>query len=104
MGLLAFVALRAGHATQRRRYLREPWRRRDLVVMIGSLSLIALAMFARRYGVEALVYAPLPKAMLPPFRVWSLGMVALLIIPAAITVVTSPQPPRIPAVGDETTP
>ena len=104
MGLLAFVALRAGHATQRRRYLREPWRRRDLVVMIGSLSLIALAMFARCYGVEALVYAPLPKAMLPPFRVWSLGMVALLIIPAVLTAAASPQPPRIPAVGDETTP
>ena len=104
LGLLALVALRAGRATKRRRYLREPWRRHDLVAITGSVSLIALAVFARRYGVEALVYAPLPKAVLPPFREWSLGMVALLIIPAAITAVASPQPPRIPAGVDETTP
>ena len=104
LGLLALVALRAGRATKRRRYLREPWRRHDLVAITGSVSLIALAVFARRYGVEALVYAPLPKAVLPPFREWSLGMVALLIIPAAITAVASPQPARVTAVAADTAP
>ncbi|HZG65590.1 MAG TPA: hypothetical protein VEZ12_02545, partial [Herpetosiphonaceae bacterium] len=100
----ALVALLAGRATQRRRYLRELWRRRDLAAIISSLNLIALATFARRYGVEALVYAPLPKATLPPFRVWSLGMVGLLIIPAVLTAVASRQPARIPAVAGEITP
>jgi energy-coupling factor transport system permease protein len=104
MGLLALVAQWAGHGTQRSRYLREPWRRRDLVAISGAVSLIALTTFARRYGVEVLVYAPLPKATLPPFRVWSLGMVVLLIIPAVLTTVASRQPARVAAAGGETAP
>lgn len=85
--VLAAVARRAGQMTQRSRYLRERWRISDLLAILSSLALVVVAVLARRYAADALVYVPLPTATMPPFRLWSIAMIALLVVPAGIIAV-----------------
>jgi energy-coupling factor transport system permease protein len=89
--VVVLLARRAGRTTRRSRYLREQWRSHDLLVVLSSLSLIAVVLLARRFAPEALAYVPLPKVGMPPFRAWSIGMVALLIVPAVASALMSQQ-------------
>lgn len=96
MGLvvLAAVARQIGRTSRRSRYVRERWHSHDLLAVSSSIALIAVAVLARRYAVDALVYVPLPTAEMPPFRVWSIAMIALLIVPAGIIAVMDRPPAR----------
>jgi hypothetical protein len=80
--------------THHSRYLREQWRSRDRLAVLSSISLIVVAVLARRYAGEAIAYAPLPEATMPAFRPWSIGMVVLLIVPAVIVAATDRRPDR----------
>lgn len=82
--ILGAMARRAGRASRRSRYAQERWHIHDLLAVLSSVGLIAVAVLARRYAAEALVYVPLPTAEMPPFRVWSIAMIALLVVPAGI--------------------
>jgi energy-coupling factor transport system permease protein len=92
--ILAAVARRIGRTSRRSRYVRERWHIYDLLAVLSSLTLIAVAVLVRRYAVDALVYVPLPTAEIPPFRVWSIAMIALLIVPAGIVAVMDRRPAR----------
>ena len=86
-GVLLFWAARTlGRTTGRTRYLRERWRRHDLVAVAAAVALLAAAALCRRLAPDALVYSPLPRATLPAFELASIGLVLLLIVPAAIAV------------------
>lgn len=85
--ILAAVARRVGRTSRRSRYLRERWHIYDLLAILSSIALIGVAVLTRRYAVDALVYVPLPTAAMPPFRVWSIAMIALLMVPAGIIAV-----------------
>jgi hypothetical protein len=76
---------------RRSRYLREHWHWYDLLAVLSCVSLIVVATLARRYALETLVYVPLPKAILPSFRVWSIGIVMLQIVPAIIVAILDHQ-------------
>lgn len=83
--LLTLIAWKRSRAMRRTRYLRERWRSRDIFVVISSVLSILLTFFIRRLTPETLIYLPLPRASLPPFHLWSIALVLLLLAPAFIT-------------------
>lgn len=84
--LLGLVAGSLGRATQRSRYLRERWRQRDRIVVVTEIMLVAAGFYSRKLIPAAFVYTPFPRAQLPAFHLLSIGLMALLIVPAVLTI------------------
>ena len=82
--LLGWAARSLGRSTNRSRYLRERWRTHDIVAAVSSLLLLGAAPLIRRLAPAALGYAPAERAVPPPFEPASIGLVLLLIVPAAL--------------------
>ena len=87
--LLGLAARSLGRSTRRSRYLRERWHISDLVVVASSILLLVAARNVRQVAPETLVYVPFPQATLPAFNPLSIGLLLLLLVPAAIMVASN---------------
>jgi energy-coupling factor transport system permease protein len=89
--LLGAVARSLGRATQHSRYLREPWRRRDVLVASSSALLIVGGFAGRRLAPDAFTYLTYPRAEAPVFHPASIGLLLLLVVPAVVTLALEEQ-------------
>jgi energy-coupling factor transport system permease protein len=96
---LGWAAWSAERAARGSRYLRDRWNRRDLVAVAASVALVMCVLLVRALAPETMLYTPLPRAAFPPFELWSIVLVGLLAVPAALTLVEEQQARRAEGEG-----